>query len=75
MRFDVKELKKEMHAFEDSIQRLADALGVSRQNVSGVLNGKQDFTYPQLIQIAARYNLSPERFYEIFIKPTVDDYF
>lgn len=75
LKFNVEELKKEMHSFEDTNASLADALGVSRQSVSQVMNGKHDFTYPQLIMIAARYNLSPERFFEIFILPTVDNYF
>lgn len=75
LKFDRPLLEEEMHGLGDTIRSLADGLNVSRQNLSQVFNGKHDFTYPQLIAIASRYQLSPERFFEIFILPTVDDYF
>jgi antitoxin component HigA of HigAB toxin-antitoxin module len=67
--FDVLRFRSVMSDHGDSIQSLADALGVSRQNVSQVLNGKGErcFTLPQLVEIAKRYELSAQDFFEIFI--------
>ncbi len=63
---DVVLLQEEMKAYGDSITSLADALGVSRQNVSQVLHGVHDFTYPQMCVIVHRYCLTADQVYDIF---------
>lgn len=73
MLFGIERFRSIMDDHGDSIQALADALGVSRQNVSQVLNnGGRSFTYPQLIVIAKRYEMSPQDFFEIFISHSWD---
>ena len=60
------ELKAEMKRNNDTQEKLAEALGLQVSGVSDRINGKIDFRRSELGKIRNRYNLTPERFDEIF---------
>ena len=60
------ELKAEMKRNNDTQEKLAEALGLQISGVSDRINGKIDFRRSELGKIRSRYNLTPERFDEIF---------
>ena len=72
LNFDKEELDKLMDEFGDNISTLADALGVSRQNISQVMNGQHSFTYQQIVQIAAHYKMDAEAFFRVFVIPYME---
>lgn len=63
---DTRLLKATMTFNGDTIQILADEIGVNRQNASVKINGNRDFKQSELLKIAMRYKLSPHQFCELF---------
>ena len=59
-------LKSYMVLFDDTIGSLAKHLGVSRQTLSGRINGHTQFKSDEIVSIAERYNLGSEDIVEIF---------
>lgn len=59
-------LKAQMVLHGDTIQTLADYLGINRQNASIKINAKRDFKQSEIIKIARRYKLSLEEIKSIF---------
>ena len=57
----------------DTIQTLADALGVNRQNASIKINNKREFKQSEIALIASRYKLTYEEVECIFF-PDVRPY-
>lgn len=55
---DTKLLKAKMILNGDTIQTLADSLGINRQNASIKINGRRDFKQSEIAVIAKRYKLS-----------------
>jgi len=70
--FDIDKLKELMDEYGDNISSLAIYLGVSRQNLSQVLQGKHGFTYQQIVLIAKKYKLDAETFFSTFVVPAMD---
>lgn len=66
--------KSKMSLFgDDTINSLADYLGIARQTLSRKLNGEADFTQTEMSLIKIRYNLSDEEFTRIFAKEITQD--
>ena len=61
-----KELKVEMVRHNDTGLSLSKSLGISNTSLSLKLNGKAEFTKSEMIAIKRKYQLSDERFMEIF---------
>lgn len=63
------EFKVEMIRQNDSVEKLADYLNITRQAVYKKINGDIDcgFTQPEIIAIKNRWNLSPDRLCDIFL--------
>ena len=47
---------------------LAELIGKSYQSISLKINRKSDFTLSELRKIAFCYNMTPEEFFDIFIR-------
>ena len=62
----MRKLKSRMILFEDTMQTLAEYLGISRQTLSGRMNGHSSFKTDEIVMIADRYSLSSEDIVEIF---------
>lgn len=63
---NTKLLKAKMILNGDTIQTLADSLGINRQNASIKINGKREFKQLEIAKIARRYKLSYEELESIF---------
>lgn len=63
---NVKELKVEMIRHDDNIESLAQAIGVSKATIHRKISGEINFKQDEIAKIKARYELSTERFMEIF---------
>ena len=59
-------LKAKMVLHNDTVSKLADCLGVNRQNASVKINGKRDFKQSEIAKIVDRYNLTFDEVREIF---------
>lgn len=55
-----------MALFEDTIEELAEYLGISRQTLYSKMQGKSEFKRDEIDKIITRYNLTPEETHEIF---------
>ena len=55
---NTKLLKAKMVLNGDTIQTLADSLGINRQNASIKINGKRDFKQKEIATIVRRYKLT-----------------
>lgn len=60
-------LKAQMVLYGDTIQTLADHLGINRQNASIKINGRREFKQSEIAKIVTRYNLKPDDMREIFL--------
>lgn len=60
-------LKAEMIIFGDDLNSLADYLGMARQTLARKMN-EASFTQEEMFKIKNRYNLSDEKFVQIFTK-------
>ena len=63
---NTKLLKAKMILNGDTIQTLADSLGINRQNASIKINGKREFKQLEIAKISRRYKLSYEELESIF---------
>lgn len=61
-------LRAEMVLNGDNLNTLSDYLGIAHQTLSRKISGKADFTQSEMNKIKERYNLSDERFGQIFSK-------
>lgn len=59
-----------MALFEDSIDDLADYLGISRQALVMKIESKSQFKQNEITKISVRYKLTPDEVYEIFVSKT-----
>ena len=55
-----------MALFEDTVESLAEYLGISRQTLVMKIQGKSEFRQSEISKIIVRYKLTPEEAYEIF---------
>ncbi len=69
--FNKQELKSVMALFGDNQETLASALGKRAAAISAKINGKREFTIPEVDAIARRYNLSAEALKRIFFASDV----
>lgn len=60
-------LFSKMALFGDSIETLADYLGITRQTLTQKIEGKSQFKRNEIQLIAARYKLTPDEVYAIFL--------
>ena len=63
---NTKLLKAKMVLNGDTIQTLADCLGINRQNASIKINGKREFRQLEIATIVKRYKLTYEEIDSIF---------
>lgn len=63
---NTKLLKAKMILNGDTIQTLAECLGINRQNASIKINGKREFKQLEIAIIVRRYKLSYEEIESIF---------
>ena len=61
-------LKSKMVLHKDTMQSLAKHLGISRQTLSGRMNGHTAFKAHEVMSIADRYDLGSDEIVEIFFK-------
>lgn len=61
-------LRSKMVLHEDTIESLADHLGLSRQTLSSRMNGHSRFKSDEIMSIADRYGLGSDEIVEIFFK-------
>lgn len=61
-------LRAEMVLNGDNLNTLSDYLGIAHQTLSRKISGKADFTQSEMNKIKERYNLSDEKFGQIFSK-------
>ena len=66
-------LKAKMVLHGDTIQSLAEAIGINRQNLSLKINGKRDFKQSEIAMIRFRYKLTTEEVNAIFFGGGDDD--
>lgn len=64
----MNKLKSKMVLHEDTMESLARYLGISRQTLSGRMNGHSAFKAHEVMSIADRYNLASDEIVEIFFK-------
>ena len=64
-----KLLEEVMKAHGDKSKDLVAAIGIPVPNFSAVWNGRGEFTLKYIRLIAARYHLTPQQVYDIFIFP------
>jgi plasmid maintenance system antidote protein VapI len=62
------EMKATMKRNSDTLERLAEALGLHVSGVSERVNGRIDFRASEISKIVRRYNLSPEETTHIFVE-------
>lgn len=70
--FNKEKLKQAMVAHGDTNKVLADFLGMTASNFSTIWNGRQQFQKKHMILIAARYDLTPQDVWEIFLQHDVE---
>lgn len=58
---------------DDTLDTLAEYLGVVRQTLSRKINGETDFTQTEMSLIKIRYNLTNEEFAQLFAKEIKQD--
>lgn len=63
---NTKELRIEMIRHDDTAEKLAEYLGVSSATIHRKISGENNFKQDEMAKIKSRYNLSTERFVEIF---------
>jgi len=61
-------LRSKMVLHNDTIESLAHYLGISRQTLSGRMNGHTPFKSHEVMQIADRYHLGSDEIVNIFLK-------
>lgn len=61
-------LRSYMVLHEDTIESLAEYLGISRQTLSGRINGHTQFKMDEVMLIADKYKLKSNEIMEIFFK-------
>jgi DNA-binding XRE family transcriptional regulator len=66
-----QELKAVMALADDTQEKLANALGITSAGMSGRINGRIDFSVPEIDKIIARYKLSAEDIKRIFFTSNV----
>lgn len=59
-------LKAQMVLHNDTIAKLAEHLGISRQTLSGRINGHSAFRQNEIMSIALRYSLNSREITDIF---------
>lgn len=59
-------LRSYMVLHEDTIEKLAKYLGITRQTLSSRMNGHSQFKMDEVMLIADRYNLGSDEIMEIF---------
>lgn len=63
---NTKELKIEMIRHDDTLESLAKYLGISIPTMHRKMTGETNFKQDEMAKIKERYNLSTDRFVEIF---------
>lgn len=63
---NTKELRVEMIRHDDTTESLAEFLEISRVSMIRKLNCESSFKQEEMVKIKKRYDLSTERFVEIF---------
>lgn len=63
---DTALIKYHMAKYGDSLQTLADALGIHKTTLSGKINGRDEFKQGEINIIVARYGLSPADTMKVF---------
>lgn len=67
-------LQYKMNLYGDNtMNSLADYLGIARQTLSRKLNGEVDFTQTEMSMLKIRYNMTDEEFSQIFTKEIEKD--
>ncbi len=66
-------LKAEMALHGDSLKVLSEHLGITHQTLSRKISGIVDFTQTEMSTIKKRYELSDEKFAQIFTKEKTDE--
>lgn len=61
-------LRSFMVLHEDTMETLANYLGISRQTLSGRMNGRSPFKLSEIMLIADKYKLKSNDILEIFFK-------
>lgn len=69
--FSKQELKAVMALNDDTQDKLASALGMTPAGLSGRINGKIDFSLPEIDRIVTHYNLSADDIKRIFFASSV----
>lgn len=59
-------LRSYMVLHEDTMETLAEYLGISRQTLSGRMNGRSPFKLDEIMMIADKYKLQSNEIMEIF---------
>lgn len=72
--FNKEKLKQTMVSHGDTNKALAGFLGMTASNFSTIWNGRQQFQKKHMILIAARYNLTPQDIWEIFLQSDVESF-
>ena len=65
---NTKLLKAKMVLNGDTIQTLANSLGINRQNASIKVNGKREFKQSEIAAIVERYKLTYDEIDSIFFR-------
>lgn len=60
-------LFSKMALFGDSVEMLAEYLGITRQTLTQKIEGKSQFKTDEMKMIIKRYKLTPEEAHEIFL--------
>ena len=55
-----------MALFEDTVEELAEHLGITRQTLTQKIIGESEFKRDEMDKIITRYKLTPEDTHEIF---------
>ena len=67
-RLNVRRLKSDMILYGDTQEDLASYLGISPSTLSHKMGGYQCFTLDQMDRIRTRYDMSPEKFVDVFFQ-------
>lgn len=60
-------LFSKMALFNDSVETLAEYLGITRQTLTQKIEGKSQFKQDEIKAIIKRYKLTPDEAHEIFL--------
>lgn len=63
---NIKELQVEMTRKDITLKHLAGAIGITLSGLYNKINGKTDFTLPEVQAMVKLFNLSDERMKDIF---------